>query len=88
MSLKPAIQVRDLYIPIQPTIKQADEGVTYQEFLPDVRLQSYIYCYWQLQTTQPLAKQFNYRVVADGCIDIFFELNNPEENFVMGFCKK
>jgi AraC-like DNA-binding protein len=27
-------------------------------------------------------------VVADGCIDIFFELNNPQDNFVMGFCKK
>jgi AraC-like DNA-binding protein len=26
--------------------------------------------------------------VADGCIDIFFELNNPKDNFVMGFCKK
>lgn len=86
--MKTAINIRALYIPIQPTVKQADEGVTYQEFLPDVRLQSYIYCYWQLQTLQPLAKQFNYRVVADGCIDIFFELHNPEENFVMGFCKK
>src|SRR5690606_17249532 len=30
----------------------------------------------------------NYRVVADGCIDIYFELNNPRENYVMGFCKK
>jgi AraC-like DNA-binding protein len=27
-------------------------------------------------------------VVADGCIDIFFELNQPGESFVMGFCKK
>ncbi len=80
--------IRSLYIPIQPTIKQADTEVTYQEFLPHASLQSHIYCYWQLQTTQALAKPFNYRVVADGCIDIFFELNSPEENFVMGFCKK
>lgn len=31
---------------------------------------------------------FIYRVVADGCIDIYFELNNPAANWVMGFCKK
>jgi len=27
-------------------------------------------------------------VVADGCIDIYFELNDLSENYVMGFCKK
>lgn len=27
-------------------------------------------------------------MVADGCIDIYFELNDPQENYVMGFCKK
>ena len=86
--MKLAANIRSLYVPVQPTIKQADDQVTYQEFLPDLRLQNYVYCYWQLQTTQALDQQFNYRVVADGCIDIFFELNNPEENFVMGFCKK
>ncbi len=47
-----------------------------------------MYCYWQLKTAQPLVEQFNYRVVADGCIDIYFELNNPQENYVMGFCKQ
>lgn len=88
ITLKLASNIRSLYMPVQPTIKQADQQVTYQEFLPDLRLQSYVYCYWQLQTTQVLDQEFNYRVVADGCIDIFFELNNPEENFVMGFCKK
>lgn len=27
-------------------------------------------------------------MVADGCIDIIFELGNPQENAVMGFCKE
>lgn len=80
--------IRGLYVPVQPTVKQSAERVTYQEFLPDVALQGFIYCYWQLRTTVPLDEPFIYRVVADGCIDIFFELNNPVENFVMGFCKK
>lgn len=81
-------KIGTLYSPIQPTIKQSADNVTYTEFLPDLQLQPYIYCYWQLKTTQQLTEQFNYRVVADGCIDIFFELNNPKDNFVMGFCEK
>lgn len=79
--------IRDLYIPIQPTVKSFG-AVTYQEFLPHPQLQAFIYCYWQLKTSEKLVQPFNYKVVADGCIDIFFELNQPSENFVMGFCKK
>lgn len=80
--------IRGLYVPVQPTVRQSAEHVTYQEFLPDAALQGYIYCYWQLRTVLPLDEPFAYRVVADGCVDIFFKLNNPAENFVMGFCKK
>lgn len=60
----------------------------YAEFTPDIRLQPFIYCYWQLKTIQALQEPFNYRVVADGCMDVFFEADNSKENFVMGFCKK
>jgi hypothetical protein len=80
--------IRGLYSPIQPTVRQSAEHVSYQELLPDPALHSFIYCYWSVKTNQPLSEPFQYRVVADGCIDIFFELTNPEENFVMGFCKK
>jgi AraC-like DNA-binding protein len=83
-----ATSIRQLYKPIQPTVRQTADDVIYSEFLPDTRLQSFIYCYWQLKTTASLSEPFVYRVVADGCIDIFFELNNAKENFVMGFCKK
>lgn len=80
--------IRGIYVPVQPTVKQSAERVTYQEFLPDTALQGIIYCYWRLRTSLPLDEPFVYRVVADGCIDIFFELKTPSENFVMGFCKK
>jgi AraC-like DNA-binding protein len=86
--LKLSTDIRQLYNPIQPTIKRSADNVTYFEFLPDLKLQPYIYCYWELKTNQALQEPFNYRVVADGCIDIFFELNNPQDNFVMGFCKR
>lgn len=81
-------KLRDLYIPIQPTVKKTAIPVEYLEFLPAPVLQNYIYCYWELKTTELLEEPFHYRVIADGCIDIFFELNRPAENFVMGFCKK
>jgi AraC-like DNA-binding protein len=80
--------IRGLYTPIQPTVRQSADCVTYQEFLPGDNLRHFIYCYWQLKTSQTLSEQFNYRVVADGCIDVFLELNKPEDNYVMGFCKK
>lgn len=80
--------IRKLFKPIQPTIKISDEEVTYDEVLPNLGLQNIIYCYWQLKTKETLSTPFYYRVDADGCIDIFFELDKPEENFVMGFCKK
>lgn len=86
--MKISTDIRQLYKPVQPTVKQSANNVTYLEFLPDSRLQGVIYCYWQLKTATPLSDPFIYRVVADGCIDIFFEINNPKDNFVMGFCKK
>lgn len=82
------MEIRHLYTPIQPSVRQSADHVTYRELVPHITLQPYIYCYWQLRTTRPLAEQFHYRVVADGCIDIFFELSHPQENFVMGFCKQ
>lgn len=61
--------------------------MSYRELYPDPHLQHLIYCYWELKTTQPLTDPFYYRVVADGCMDVFFDFNNPSDNFVMGFCK-
>lgn len=86
--MKTPAHILQFYQPIQPTIKQSADNVTYIECLPDVQLQNIIYCYWQLKTISPLSEPFIYRVVADGCIDIFFELNIPKDNFVMGFCKR
>jgi AraC-like DNA-binding protein len=80
--------IRQLYKPVQPVIKHTGDHITYCEFLPEPKLQPFIYCYWQLKTTQPLQDPFIYRVVADGCMDIFFEVDHPEANFIMGFCNR
>jgi AraC-like DNA-binding protein len=73
------------YKPVQPLNNASADAVTYNEYTPDERLRSYIYCYWQIKTTSPLSLPFTYRVVADGCIDIFFERDTPTENYVTGF---
>lgn len=80
--------IKELYTPIQPAINKSVEFVEYKEFLPHPQLQSIVHCYWQLRTRQPLSSEFTYRVVADGCIDIYFELNRPADSYVMGFSKK
>lgn len=81
------LKIRSLFHPVQPSVRATDDGVLYREIIPSEALQPYIYCYWQLNSTKALAQPFAYKVVSDACIDIFFNLNNPAESFVMGFSK-
>lgn len=83
--MKQLPDIRQHFKPVQPTVKNTGGRVAYTELLPDTGLAAYIYCYWQLNTREPLREPFYYRVVADGCIDIFFDTRNPADNFVMGF---
>lgn len=83
-----AKNIRNLYTPRQPTLNGSDYPASYSEIAPQAELLPFIYCYWNLKTKAPLDQPFTYRVVTDGCIDMFFELKKPEQNFVMGFCKK
>lgn len=82
------IDIRQYYTPNQPSVSGSAGDVEYKELLPHESLRTFIYCYWQLRTTKPLDEPFVYRVVADGCIDIYFEPDNPAESYVMGFCRK
>jgi len=82
------MDLRKHFIPIQPSVKALQADVDYQEFTVAQGLQDLIHCYWQLKTNHNLAEPYNYRVVSDGCIDIFFDLKNPANSSVMGFCKK
>ncbi len=73
------------YNPVQPTVQSNAKGLRYDELRPDTRLKNVIYCYWKLQSERPLMAPYIYNVVADGCIDIFFNLIKPADNFAMGF---
>nr|WP_298998345.1 helix-turn-helix domain-containing protein [uncultured Allomuricauda sp.] len=80
--------IKEHYKPIQPSVSGSDNEISYQESKPSKEIENFIYCFWQLRTRKPLKKGYNYRVVSDGCIDIFFNHKQPTENFVMGFCRK
>ena len=79
------LSLRPYYHPMQSVIPAEEKEVTYTEFLPCEALRSFIYCYWELKS--PLRNTlFCYRVVADGCIDLFFDCNNPQMSSLMGYC--
>ena len=80
--------IKNCYKPIQPTVKTENAEIDYREIHPGKEIEKMVYCFWQLKTQAPLQQSFTYRVVSDGCIDIFFDYDQPSENFVMGFCRK
>jgi len=86
--LKDLSSIRKLYKPIQPSIKSGNEHIIYKEIQPSKEVEDYIYCYWQLKTKSTLKESYLYRVVSDGCVDIFFETKSPQRNYIMGFCRK
>lgn len=75
----------ELFHPVQPRFREHGKSVSYRELPADKLLSGYISCYWELKSLEPLLHPINYTAVADGCVDFFFDLNNPGENFVMGF---
>ncbi|MBC9932995.1 AraC family transcriptional regulator [Chitinophaga qingshengii] len=77
--------MRQLFKPVQPAIHPERDQASYAEQLPSLPLMPYVYCYWQLSSLPALSQPFVYRVVADGCIDLFFHTRQPEAMYVMGF---
>ena len=80
--------IKNYYNPIQPSVKAENQKIAYRQVRPDTKIENFVYCFWQLKTQKQLDQPFIYRVVSDGCIDIFFDQNEPSQNFVMGFCRK
>lgn len=80
--------IKEHYKPIQPAVSINDDQLSYQEIKPNKGIEDFVYCFWQLKTKKKLHQDYQYRVVSDGCIDIFFDHEDPTENFVMGFCRK
>lgn len=88
LSVKEFEVIKEFYKPIQPTVKAEDETISYQEKKPINKIDSFIYCFWQLKSRKPLKRPYIYRVVSDGCIDILFNHKQPSESFIVGFCRR
>ena len=86
--MSPLELLRQFYRPIPPSVGRNHTLIRYEEFLPETQLRPYIYCFWRLRSEGPLPEPYTYRVVSDGCIDIFFETEAATNSFVMGFCRK
>lgn len=71
------------YTPVQPGISNAfKDSVSYHEYPPAAH--SYqVYCYWELQTKQPLDTNFIYEALPDGCTDIIFKSGDLASGIVM-----
>jgi hypothetical protein len=75
--------------PLQLAVTGSHESVTYAEYAPVPALLGFVFCYWRLSSTvSPQQDPFLYRVVPDGCMDIFFNLQRPSEIRVMGLSSK
>lgn len=79
--------IRSVFRPMQPQA-QLDENILVVEVFPDLRLQPFIWCYWEIKSRQPLHADFSCKVASDGCIDIIININDAKENFVMGVYNK
>lgn len=63
--------IQSLYTPLQPVENDKGRGkLFYKEQAPADALRPYIYCFWELHTTEQLQQPYMYRVVADGCVDM------------------
>src|SRR5690606_36756515 len=80
--------IREYYKPIHPAVSGNDYGIIYQEIQPNKEIENFMYCFWQLKRHKSLNQDYDYRVVCDGCIAIFFNPNQPSANSVMGFSRK
>lgn len=73
------------FTPCQPALREIVPDVHYRQVQPALPLRPYIYSYWEFYTTRPLVRPFQHRIVADGCMAMIVNMQNPEQQFVRGF---
>ena len=56
----------------------------YREYVPSAALKPHIYCYWTLWSERVTTAPFTYRIVSDGCVDLFINCRQFEELNVAG----
>lgn len=74
-----------MYQPLQPAAGNGSPApVVYREFTPSEALRPYVYCYWELRCQNLPHARIDYRIVSDGCIDLFINCSVFEQLHIAG----
>src|SRR5687767_3219328 len=77
--------IRSLYTPLQPAEDcSAKSRLYYKQYTPSPLLQPYIHCFWELHTKEPIIDNYDYRVVADGCVDLIMDTHTFNGIWIAG----
>lgn len=77
-------EFQKVYRPLQPTAHQK-AGIGYAEYAPTQALKDIVYCYWELTDHRKESPPFSYKVLADGCTDLYYNVRDAADAQVMGF---
>jgi hypothetical protein len=78
-----------LYRPLQVAISPCDYSkADYREYPPPQALQHYVYCYWTVKTKAKTSNPLNYRIMADGCVDLLLNCSNEDPLVLAGLVEK
>ena len=77
------MNLRKHYQPLQP-ILEPGSPMTYQEYVPSEGLQPLIHCFWTLKSESDSSSTAHYRIVSDGCIDLFIDCNDFQPILIAG----
>jgi AraC-like DNA-binding protein len=75
------------YAPIQllPSLHKpatALQPLTYNEYMPSEPLRAFVRCYWEITSAEKLREAALYKLVPDGCVDIFLDCVTDEGLFI------
>lgn len=77
------MNLRRYYQPLQPVF-EADCPVSYKEFIPSEALQPLVHCFWTLKSESASNAITHYRIVSDGCIDLFIDCSEFQPILIAG----
>lgn len=70
--------INQQYTPVVDSMTNAGDAVTYRESKPAVDLIETVHTFWELKTLKPLNHNFTLHALPDACVNILFNLLDPD----------
>ena len=67
-----------MYTPVKDGIERTVQSVRYNESKPPGDLSDMVHCFWELKTDELLPDDFHLHVLPDACVNILFNVANPQ----------